>query len=116
MKKNTVKAIFLGILALVIVAGFSAEIVLAAGRAAPWYIFFWSILTPVVALYFVIKRLLSVLKMAGNPLPNAKIRRKPRIRQKTKLRIKPRIRRKTKLLPRTKNKTNRNSPLKTKAD
>lgn len=104
MKKNTVKAIFLGILALVIVAGFAAEIVLAAGRAAPWYIFFWSILTPVVALYFAIKRLLSVLKRAGNPLPNAKIRRKPRIRRKTKL------------LPRTKNKTNRNSPLKTKAD
>lgn len=69
MKKNTVKAIFLGILALVIVAGFSAEIVLAAGRAAPWYIFFWSILTPVVALYFVIKRLLSVLKNGRESSP-----------------------------------------------
>lgn len=69
MKKNTVKAIFLGILALVIVAGFAAEIVLAAGRAAPWYIFFWSILTPVVALYFVIKRLLSVLKNGRESSP-----------------------------------------------
>ncbi len=62
MKKNTVKAIFLGILALVIVAGFAAEIVLAAGRAAPWYIFFWSILTPVIALYFILNKLIALIK------------------------------------------------------
>ncbi len=62
MKKNLVYEILLGVLALIVVGGFIAEITLAIGFSAPWYVIFWSILTPIIALYFIGRKLSALIQ------------------------------------------------------
>lgn len=62
MKKNLICEILLGVLALIVIAGFIVEIIMANSYAAPWYVIFWSILTPVIALYFILNKLIALIK------------------------------------------------------